>query len=89
MQVFLRLDLANELVRQFASDLEPAHREAQKRIQQTTDRLNVTDRLLGYRNNLTRHGPAKPNQVKRSRYYLRNHELLSKPFSVNLIHMPA
>ncbi|CAL8069377.1 unnamed protein product [Calicophoron daubneyi] len=58
-EVNLELNEAEEVLDEYERELTPLVRKAQERIQWTNDRLNVTDRLLGYHNNITRVGPAK------------------------------
>ncbi|KAF5402615.1 hypothetical protein PHET_03313 [Paragonimus heterotremus] len=62
-EVLKRLHQAEQQVLNYESELWPINQAAQKQIRTECDRLNVTDRLLGYRNNLNRSGISKYTQV--------------------------
>ncbi|KAF8561566.1 hypothetical protein P879_09680, partial [Paragonimus westermani] len=61
-QVLKRLHQAEQQVLTYENELWPINQAAQKQIRMECDRLNVTDRLLGYRNNLNRSGISKHMQ---------------------------
>ncbi|CAH8591342.1 unnamed protein product [Heterobilharzia americana] len=80
----IQLELFNIYTKfiQYEKELEPYYDMTCQRIQRTNNRLNVTDRLLGYRNNLNCVNPTKYTQAYETEFIKEKRPQIAPRFNI-------